>query len=116
VRFGQDGKPFVYRIAGGELEQVPVTVGVIDEARSLVEIKDGVQVGDQVVVGNVGTLGRGMKAQVIGNERGSAPGGARGGEARDGGSPGKAVPGKAGPGKAAPDSVTRTKRGTKPDA
>jgi membrane fusion protein (multidrug efflux system) len=82
VRTGQDGKPFVYRITGGELEQAPVTLGVVDEARSLVEIKDGLQLGDQVVVGNVGTLGRGMKAQIIGNERTGAPGGARGGEAR----------------------------------
>ena len=102
VRFGQDGKPFVYRIASGELEQVPVTVGVTDEARNLIEIKDGVQIGDQVVVGNVGTLGRGMKAQIIGNERGTTPGGARGGETREGGAPGKAAPGKAAPGKAAP--------------
>lgn len=126
VRFGQDGKPFVYRITGGELEQVPVTIGVTDEARNLVEIKDGVQVGDQVVIGNVGTLGRGMKAQIIGNERGTGPGGARGGEMRDGGAPGKAVPGNAVPGKAVPgkatpekatsDSATRTKRGIKPGA
>ena len=41
--------------SGGELEQVMVTVGVTDEARSLVEIKSGLQLGDQVVVGNVGT-------------------------------------------------------------
>lgn len=121
VRFGQDSKPYVYRITGGELEQVPVTVGVTDEARSLVEIKDGVQVGDQVVVGNVGTLGRGMKAQIIGNERGTAPGGARGGETREGGAPSNAGPGKAepekpGPGKATPDSAARTKSGSKPGA
>ncbi|MBW7932030.1 MAG: efflux RND transporter periplasmic adaptor subunit, partial [Gemmatimonadaceae bacterium] len=69
IRTGQDGKPFVYRIAGGELEQAPVTVGVVDDARSLVEVKEGLQIGDQVVVGNVGTLGRGMKAQIVGNER-----------------------------------------------
>ncbi|MDQ8153763.1 MAG: efflux RND transporter periplasmic adaptor subunit [Gemmatimonadota bacterium] len=85
VRTGQDGKPFVYRITGGELEQAPVTLGVVDEARSLVEIKDGLQLGDQVVVGNVGTLGRGMKAQIIGNDRTGAPGGARGGETRGSG-------------------------------
>lgn len=69
IRTGQDGKQFVYRIVGGELEQAPVTVGAVDEARGLVEITDGVQERDQVVVGNVGTLGRGMKAQIIGNER-----------------------------------------------
>jgi len=109
VRFGQDSKPFVYRIVGGELEQVPVTVGITDEARNLVEIKDGLQIGDQVVIGNVGTLGRGMKAQIIGNERSTSPGGARGGEAREEG-----APGKAGPGKAAPDSAAKTKSGSKP--
>lgn len=82
VRTGQDGKQFVYRIAGGELEQAPVTVGATDEARGLAELKGGVQERDQVVVGNVGTLGRGMKAQIIGNERGSTPG-VRGGGERD---------------------------------
>ena len=111
VRFGQDSKPFVYRITAGELEQVAVTVGITDEARNLVEIKDGLQIGDQVVIGNVGTLGRGMKAQIIGNERSTSPGGARGGETRDGGVPGKAVPGKA-----APDSAARAKSGSKPGA
>ncbi|HEY3287517.1 MAG TPA: efflux RND transporter periplasmic adaptor subunit [Gemmatimonadaceae bacterium] len=122
VRFGQDGKPFVYRITGGELEQASVTVGVIDEARSLIEVKDGLQVGDQVVVGNVGTLGRGMKAQIIGNERGAGPGGARGGETREGSSaaPGggarrsrgdsMGIPGT----KAAPDSSLKGKSGRKP--
>jgi len=109
VRTGQDGKPFVYRITGGELEQAPVTVGVADEARNLVEIKDGLQVGDQVVVGNVGTLGRGMKAQIIGNERGGAAGGARGGEARGEG-------GGAPAGTAAPATGARAKVGKKPGA
>ena len=111
VRFGQDSKPFVYRITAGELEQVAVTVGITDEARNLVEIKDGLQIGDQVVIGNVGTLGRGMKAQIIGNERSTSPGGARGGETRDGDVPGKAVPGKA-----TPDSASKTKSGSKPGA
>ena len=82
VRTGQDGKAFIYRIVGGELEQAPVTLGAVDEARGLVEVKDGLQEGDQVVVGNVGTLGRGMKAQIIGNERVTGPGGARGGGER----------------------------------
>lgn len=116
VRTGQDGKTFVYRITGGELEQAPVTVGAVDEARSLTEIKDGLQPGDQVIVGNVGTLGRGMKAQVIGNERGNGPGGARGGDARGGpsggGSGGGGARGARGPGGGAPgDSTARRGRG-----
>ncbi len=105
VRTGQDSKPFVYRIAGGELAQVSVTVGAVDDARALVEITDGLAVGDEVVIGNVGTLGRGMKVQIIGNERGAAPGGARGGEARGSG----AAP------VGGPDS-TKAKRGKKPAA
>jgi membrane fusion protein, multidrug efflux system len=82
VRTGQDGKPYVFRITGGELEQVNVNVGVIDEAAGIAEIKDGLQVGDQVVIGTPGTLGRGMKAQIIGSERGGP--GARGGNERGG--------------------------------
>lgn len=105
VRTGQDSKPFVYRIAGGELAQVPVTVGAVDDARALVEITGGLALGDEVVIGNVGTLGRGMKVQIIGNERGAAPGGARGGEARGSG----AAP------VGGPDS-TKAKRGKKPAA
>ncbi|MBM3906855.1 MAG: efflux RND transporter periplasmic adaptor subunit [Gemmatimonadetes bacterium] len=118
VRTGQEGRPFVYRITAGELEQVPVTVGVIDEARGLVEVKEGLQLGDQVVVGNVGTLGRGMKAQIIGTERGPGAERARGGETRESG------PGGAGRGgqrrdstaarKAAPDSAARAKAPRKP--
>jgi membrane fusion protein (multidrug efflux system) len=98
VRNGQDGRTFVYRITGGELEQAPVTLGATDEARGLVEIKDGLQERDQVVVGNVGTLGRGMKAQIIGNERGSGPGGARGGDVRAGTAPAEGTPRGAGRG------------------
>ncbi len=121
IRIGQDGKPFVYRIVGGELEQVSVSVGVTDEAHGLVEVKEGLQLGDQVVVGNVGTLGRGMKAQIIGNERAGGPGGARGGDARESsagaGSRGRRGDSTAAPApKAAPDSATRAKSGRKPGA
>jgi len=111
VRTGQDGKQFVYRVVGGELEQAPVTVGAIDEARGLVEIKDGVQERDEVVVGNVGTLGRGMKVQIIGNERGSGPG-ARGGSERSGPT-GSDKGGSAGTRKAASDSGAKVPPTTK---
>ena len=131
VRTGQDGNPFVYRIVGGELEQAPVTLGAVDEARGLVEIKDGVQERDQVVVGNVGTLGRGMKAQIIGNERGSAPGGMRGGTERGGTERSGTAPGEPGRAKggrpprtdsaskapsAGPPSAAMEKRSKKPTA
>jgi RND family efflux transporter MFP subunit len=124
VRTGQDGKPFVYRIAGGELEQVPVTVGLVDEARALVEVKDGLKPGDQVVVGNPGTLGRGMKAQIIGNEAASGRG-ARGGDARGGADAGGKAGARRAPGadstatgsrRTPSDTTTRGKGMKKPGA
>jgi membrane fusion protein (multidrug efflux system) len=66
------GKPFVYRIAGGELAIATVQLGIRDDARGTVQVIDGLTEQDDIVVGNPGTLGRGMKVQVIGNEgRGS---------------------------------------------
>ncbi len=62
------GPPFVYRITGGELDQAPVQIGFNDEATGQVEILDGLKEGDRIIVGNVGTLGRGMKVQVVGGE------------------------------------------------
>ena len=37
-------------------------------ATGQVEIIDGLKAGDRIVVGNVGTLGRGMKVQIVGGE------------------------------------------------
>lgn len=63
------GSPFVYRIGGsGELDQVDVRIGFNDEAAGQVEIVEGLKAGDRIVVGNVGTLGRGMKVQIVGGE------------------------------------------------
>ena len=114
VRTGQDGKPFVYRITGGELEQAPVTIGLVDEARLLVEVKDGLKPGDQVVVGTPGTLGRGMKAQIIGNEAAGGRG-ARGGEARGGADAGGKAGGRRGPGAGGADSAAAGSRRTPSD-
>lgn len=69
IRFRADsGEPFVYRISAGVIEQVPVRAGYNDESTGVVEILEGLNVGDRVVVGNVGTLGRGMKVQIVGGE------------------------------------------------
>jgi len=64
----------VYRIQNQELEPVPVTTGVIDAGRALTQVASGLREGDMVVVGNVGTLGRGMKVTIIGSD--AAPAGA----------------------------------------
>ena len=66
IRQGRDGLPFVYRIAGGALEQRKVALGLVDEVTGLAEVREGLAEGDRVVVGNVGTLGAGMKVQVVG--------------------------------------------------
>jgi len=72
LRQGQtDGRPFVYRIdANNAVEQATVQVGVVDERRGLTEITDGLREGDRVIVGNVGTLGRGMKVVMAGGGEG----------------------------------------------
>jgi RND family efflux transporter MFP subunit len=85
---GENAKPFAYKIEGGQLSVSPVQLGIVDEARGLVEVRDGLSERDEVVVGNVGTLGRGMKVQVIGGERSGALGGEPAGQ-RDGPGDGK---------------------------
>ena len=70
LRQSQDnGKPFVYRIDGKTLNVAPVQVGVVDEQLGLAQVTDGLAAGDKVVVGNVGTLGRGMQVLIAGAER-----------------------------------------------
>lgn len=69
VRFSAGStEPFVYRIAAGALEQARIQIGYTDESAGVVEVTDGLQPGDRIVVGNVGTLGKGMKVQIIGGE------------------------------------------------
>jgi membrane fusion protein (multidrug efflux system) len=69
LRQSQDGSSsFVYRIASGTLNQSTVRLGVVDDARGLAEVVEGLKEGDQVVVGNVGTLGNGMQVQIAGTE------------------------------------------------
>lgn len=66
----EDGKPFVYRIDGRTINVAPVQLGAVDERQGVAQVTDGLQAGDRVIVGNVGTLGRGMQATIAGEERG----------------------------------------------
>jgi membrane fusion protein (multidrug efflux system) len=69
IRTSTDGgKPYVYRVEGGQLSVAPVQLGIVDEVRSVVEVTEGVKERDEIVVGTPGTMGPGMKVQVIGNE------------------------------------------------
>lgn len=74
---GGNGQPFVWRLADGKLERVAVRLGVVDEVRGIVQVVEGLAVGDQIVVGNVGMLGAGMQVQLIGGEATAVPGGSR---------------------------------------
>src|SRR5215207_9680095 len=70
LRQGQeDGKPFVYRIDGKILNVAPVQLGAVDEQQGVAQVTEGLQAGDKIVVGNVGTLGRGMQVTIAGTER-----------------------------------------------
>lgn len=63
-----DGRPYVYRIDGRTLNVAPVQLGASDDRLGLVQVTDGLQAGDRVVVGNVGALGRGMQVTIAGQE------------------------------------------------
>lgn len=83
VRQSQEGgHPFAYRLDARTVNPAPLEVGVIDERLGKVEVVSGLSLGDRVVVGNVGTLGRGMQAVILGEER---PRGGSGGAAERGG-------------------------------
>lgn len=64
----EDGKPYVYRIDGRTINVAPVQIGAADDRLGLVQVTDGLQAGDRVVVGNVGALGRGMQVTIAGQE------------------------------------------------
>jgi RND family efflux transporter MFP subunit len=66
----EDGKPFVYRIDGRTINVAPVQLGTVDERLGIAQVTDGLQAGERVIVGNVGTLGRGMQVSIAGEERG----------------------------------------------
>jgi RND family efflux transporter MFP subunit len=70
-----EGRPYVYRVAGKTIDVASVLLGVVDERSGLAEVLEGLSEGDRVVVGNVGTLGRGMQVVIAGEESaGQRPG------------------------------------------
>lgn len=82
IRYGQQqNEPFVYRIVNEAVEHQPVQLGIVDESRGVVQVTSGLEVGDRVVVGNVGAIGRGVKVRIAGggNDARRAGAGATGG-------------------------------------
>jgi membrane fusion protein, multidrug efflux system len=65
VRQAENGSPYVYTIEGETVAQKEVQIGVVDDATGIVEITSGLEEGARVIVGNVGTLGRGMQVRVV---------------------------------------------------
>jgi RND family efflux transporter MFP subunit len=65
VRQHEAGTPYVYTIDGETVAQKEVQVGVVDEGAGIAEILSGLEEGERVIVGNVGTLGRGMRVRVV---------------------------------------------------
>ncbi|MCU0622362.1 MAG: efflux RND transporter periplasmic adaptor subunit [Gemmatimonadaceae bacterium] len=76
-----NGAPYVYRIEGDQIGSAKVGLGVVDDAGGMAEVVDGLAAGDRVIVGNVGTLGRGMKVTVVGEKPAARAGGAAGASA-----------------------------------
>lgn len=68
IRQSATGGSFVYRVAGGVIEQPEITVGVVNESAGLAQVLSGLAEGDRVIVGNVGTVGRGMRVEIIGGD------------------------------------------------
>lgn len=65
----ETGRPFVYRVVGKSLDTAPIQLGIVDDRAGFAEVLDGLAEGDRVIVGNVGTLGRGMQVIIAGEER-----------------------------------------------
>ena len=65
IRQSEDGSPYVYTIEGETVAQKPVQVGIVDDATGIAEIVSGLEEGERVIVGNVGTIGRGMQVRVV---------------------------------------------------
>lgn len=63
-REGTSGDAVVYVVASGVIARRPVTLGVEDADRGLVQITRGVEVGEQVIVGPVDGLADGMRVDV----------------------------------------------------
>ena len=59
------GTQLVYKIVNGSVDTATVAVGVVDDRTGIAETLSGVADGDSVVSGNVGSLGKGMKVQIL---------------------------------------------------
>jgi membrane fusion protein (multidrug efflux system) len=76
VRQTASGKQLAYKIVGGVLDTASVQLGVVDDRAAVAEVISGLTDGDSVISGNVGSLGKGMKVQILSPNAGRARGAA----------------------------------------
>ena len=62
------GKTYVFRVNTGKAEQVYITLGIVNEQAARAQVVSGLNAGDKVIVGNVGTLSPGTAIQIIGGD------------------------------------------------
>ena len=86
-----DAGRYVFRIVNDRVQRTNISTGVVDEAAGVAEVTEGLQPGDRVIAGNVGTVGDGMKATIVGEGKEGGRGGAAGGAAGGAGAPGTAT-------------------------
>jgi RND family efflux transporter MFP subunit len=68
------GAPYVYVIEGDVVERRPIQLGLIDEQGGVAEVTQGLQEGDRIVTGTVGSIASGVKVTIVGGEaRSSGP-------------------------------------------
>ena len=60
------GSQVVYKIVRGTVDTATVALGVVDDRAGIAEALSGVAEGDTLVSGNVGSLGKGMKVEIVG--------------------------------------------------
>lgn len=65
------GKTYVYRVNTGTVEQVYINLGIVNDLAGMAQVISGLVAGDQIVVGNVGTLAAGTQVLIIGGDRGT---------------------------------------------
>ena len=68
IRLTGDGQQYVYRLSGKAIDIANVHVGATDDRAGLTEVLSGLSDGDRIIVGNVGTVGRGMQVIIAGEE------------------------------------------------
>lgn len=103
------GQPFVYRIVDDKVDVAQVELGVGDEQAATTQVLSGLAVGDRIIVGNLGALGRGMPVRVVSAEQGRGGGPREAGAA--GGRPGSGAAGATRAPRGGDSTSTRRPRG-----